>query len=115
MGRDRALGFRPTFYFQVMGSTLLQIQQRGVTMCGSRSLIAGLMIAVAVAVTSPAAAENVLRFTGISGGAVTMDPHSWSQAENRAATEQVYEALLDVDSYLKIVPQLALAWEGPRS
>jgi peptide/nickel transport system substrate-binding protein len=59
----------------------------------------------------PAAAENVLRFTGISGGAVTMDPHSLYEAENRAAVEQVYEALLDIDSNLAIVPQLALAWK----
>jgi peptide/nickel transport system substrate-binding protein len=52
----------------------------------------------------------VLRFTGISGGAVTMDPHSYGSSHNRVATKQVYEALLDVDSNLAIVPQLALAW-----
>ena len=56
-----------------------------------------------------AAAENVLRFTSLSVGAVAMDPHSrWINAD-RAATQQVYEALLDIDSDLAVVPQLALA------
>ena len=41
--------------------------------------------------------------------AVAMDPHSrWINAD-RAATQQVYEALLDIDSDLAVVPQLALA------
>ena len=31
--------------------------------------------------------------------------------DNKAATKQVYEALLDVDSNLAIVPQLALTWK----
>ena len=60
----------------------------------------------------PAAAENVLRFTSHGGGANnTFDPHSWFWTQNRTATEQVYEALLDVDSNLNVVPQLALAWK----
>jgi hypothetical protein len=54
-------------------------------------------------------AENVLRYTSYAGGAVTFDPHSWLVEENRTATEQVYQALLDVDSNLRIVPQLAVA------
>ena len=58
----------------------------------------------------PAAAENVLRFTGISGGAVTIDPHAYVASHNKVATKQVYEALLDIDSNLALVPQLALAW-----
>jgi peptide/nickel transport system substrate-binding protein len=80
-------------------------------MHGPRSLIAGLTIGIALAVTSPAAAENVLRFTGTSGGAVTMDPHSFLPKYNQEATRQVYEALLDIDSNLAVVPQLALAWK----
>jgi peptide/nickel transport system substrate-binding protein len=80
-------------------------------MRGSRSLIAGLTIAVAVAVASPAAAENVLRFRGMDATAATMDPHSYATPENKGVTAQVYEALLDVDSNLAIVPQLALAWK----
>ena len=31
--------------------------------------------------------------------------------DNKGAIYQVYEALLDIDSNLKIVPQLALAWK----
>ena len=40
-----------------------------------------------------------------------MDPHADAIEENKGATYQVYEALLDVDSNLAIVPQLALAWK----
>jgi peptide/nickel transport system substrate-binding protein len=61
--------------------------------------------------TGPAAGENVLRYTSLSGGAVTMDPHSSPLIADRAATMQVYEQLLDIDSSLAIVPQLALAWK----
>jgi peptide/nickel transport system substrate-binding protein len=60
--------------------------------------------------SGPAAAENVLRFTGGSGGALTFDPHSLVDGFNLTATHQVYEVLLDVDSDLELRPQLALAW-----
>jgi hypothetical protein len=93
----------------MIGCTLLQIQQGGATMRGSRSLIAGLTIAVAIAVSSMAAAENLLRFMGADATASTMDPHADANKDNKAATKQVYESLLDVDSNLAIVPQLALA------
>jgi peptide/nickel transport system substrate-binding protein len=53
----------------------------------------------------------VLRYTSLSGGAVTMDPHSRLLNADLAATTQVYEALLDIDSNLQIVPQLAVAWK----
>ena len=39
-----------------------------------------------------------------------MDPHSYVASNTKVATKQVYEALLDIDSNLAIVPQLALAW-----
>jgi peptide/nickel transport system substrate-binding protein len=65
-----------------------------------------------VILVSPAAAENVLRFTIGIGGAVTMDPHSrWTVGTERPALQQVYETLLDIDSNLAIVPQLALNWK----
>jgi peptide/nickel transport system substrate-binding protein len=70
-----------------------------------------LAAAVLIACAHTAAAENVLRFTGKDAGAATMDPHSYAIEENKGATYQVYEALLDVDSNLAIVPQLALAWK----
>jgi peptide/nickel transport system substrate-binding protein len=73
--------------------------------------VTALAIGITISLSGPAAAENVLRFTSLSGGAATMDPHSWYAAENRVATEQVYEALLDIDSNLAIVPQLALTWK----
>jgi peptide/nickel transport system substrate-binding protein len=73
--------------------------------------IAALAIGIAISAGGPAAAENVLRFMGIDATASTMDPHANSNKDNKAAIKQVYEALLDVDSNLAIVPQLALAWK----
>jgi peptide/nickel transport system substrate-binding protein len=75
-----------------------------------RATIAALAIGIALS-ANPAAAENVLRFMGMDATAATMDPHSYAGPETRGATAQVYEALLDVDSNLAIVPQLALAWK----
>jgi peptide/nickel transport system substrate-binding protein len=80
-------------------------------MRGFRASPAGLMIIAGLVAASPAAAENVLRFTSANGGAVTMDPHSSGLIADRAATMQVYEQLLDIDSNLGIVPQLAVAWK----
>jgi peptide/nickel transport system substrate-binding protein len=76
----------------------------------SGTFFAGLTIVAVIMAASSAAAENVLHFTGLSGGAVTIDPHAYVSSHNKVATEQVYEALLDIDSNLAIVPQLALAW-----
>jgi peptide/nickel transport system substrate-binding protein len=75
------------------------------------ALAARALFPVLLTFAGPAAAENVLRFASFSGGAVTMDPHSYVTRYNSVATKQVYEALLDVDSNLAIVPQLALAWK----
>ena len=50
-------------------------------------------------------------FTGADAGASTMDPHSLVDEGNKGAIKQVYEALLDINSNLKIVPQLAIAWK----
>jgi peptide/nickel transport system substrate-binding protein len=69
-----------------------------------------LAAALSIASVGSAAAENVLRFTGKDATAATMDPHSYASEDNKGATIQVYEALLDVDSNLAIVPQLAVAW-----
>src|SRR5687768_12350301 len=80
-------------------------------MSGSRSLLTALATGIALTVAGPVAAENVLRFTSANGGAVTMDPHSSGHLADRAATMQVYEQLLDIDSNLAIVPQLAVAWK----
>jgi peptide/nickel transport system substrate-binding protein len=81
-------------------------------MRGCRAFFGGLSIVAGLAATGPAAAENVLRFTIGIGGAVTMDPHSrWTVGTERPALQQVYETLLDIDSTLAIVPQLALDWQ----
>jgi peptide/nickel transport system substrate-binding protein len=80
-------------------------------MRGYKPLFAGLIVVAGLAAAGPAASENVLRFVGIDATASTLDPHANSNKDNKAATKQVYEALLDVDSNLAIVPQLALAWK----
>jgi peptide/nickel transport system substrate-binding protein len=80
-------------------------------MSGSRSLLAGLTMVAALAIAGPAAAENVLRFTGKDAWTATMDPHAYSSGDNKGATYQVYEALLDVDSNLAVAPQLAVSWQ----
>jgi hypothetical protein len=65
------------FCFCAIGPIILfRIQRGGVTMGGSRSLIAGLTIAGAVALAGPAAADNVLRWASV-GGALTADPHAY--------------------------------------
>jgi peptide/nickel transport system substrate-binding protein len=106
-----SLGYRPTFYFSVIGLNLLGIQQGGLMMRCYRPFFAVLSIVAGCAAVGPAAAENVLRFMGADATASTMDPHATANKDNKAATKQVYEALLDVDSNLAIVPQLALAWK----
>jgi peptide/nickel transport system substrate-binding protein len=73
-----------------------------------RDVLIGLTVTAALA--GPAAAENVLRFTGFVP-ARTFDPHSHFFTSNRTATEQVYEPLLDVDSNFEIVPMLAVVWK----
>jgi peptide/nickel transport system substrate-binding protein len=80
-------------------------------MSDSRLSITGLTIGLALAAASPGAAENVLRFTGKDAWAATMDPHSYAIEDNKVATYQVYESLLDVDSNLALVPQLAVDWQ----
>ena len=76
-----------------------------------QATIAALAIGLTISLSGDAAAENVLRFRGMDATAATMDPHSYATPENKGATVQVYEALLDVDSNLAVVPQLALAWK----
>jgi peptide/nickel transport system substrate-binding protein len=76
-----------------------------------RSTIAAIVTGLVVVCAGPAAAENVLRFTGKDAWAATMDPHAYADEDNKGATYQVYEALLDIDSNLAVVPQLAVAWQ----
>ena len=72
-----------------------------------QGLISGLTLLLACA--SPAAAENVLRWSSV-GGAATIDPHGFDEAPTFAQLSQVYEGLIGVDSNLELVPRLATAW-----
>jgi peptide/nickel transport system substrate-binding protein len=78
-------------------------------MRGSSSFIAGLTIGFVLAVTGPAAAENVLRWVS-AGGAATADPHALDALSSVAQFVQFYEQLIQYDSNLVLAPQLALAW-----
>jgi peptide/nickel transport system substrate-binding protein len=69
----------------------------------------GLAFAFAILNPAPAAAENVLRWASV-GGALTFDPHAYNEVPTSAQIRQVYERLLDFDSDLGLVPQLAVAW-----
>jgi peptide/nickel transport system substrate-binding protein len=71
--------------------------------------ILGSALALAVATPAPAAAENVLRWASV-GGALTFDPHAYDETPTNGPIRSVYEKLVDYDSDLELVPQLALAW-----
>jgi len=66
-------------------------------------------LALLLACTCPARAENVLRWA-FSTGAVTFDPHSAQHGPSLMQQGQVYERLLSTSSRLEVVPQLAVTW-----
>ena len=66
-------------------------------------------LVVANAITGPAVAENVLRWSSV-GGAATIDPHGFDEGPTFAQLSQIYEGLIGVDSNLELVPRLAVAW-----
>jgi ABC-type transport system substrate-binding protein len=76
-------------------------------MSGSGSFIAGLTIAVAVAVVGPAAAENVLRW-GNANDAFTLDPHSFDHTHTDELQQQIYETLIGLDSDMSVSGHLAV-------
>lgn len=72
------------------------------------------MVAASVAAlvaSSPALAENVLRWTS-QGDALTMDPHSQNEGPTIAMNGQIYESLVTRDADLKLQPELAESWEA---
>jgi peptide/nickel transport system substrate-binding protein len=76
------------------------------------TLITGL--ALLLACTCPAGAENVLRWA-FSTGAVTFDPHSANSGPDDMQQYSIYERLLATSARLEVMPQLAVAWRpvGP--
>jgi peptide/nickel transport system substrate-binding protein len=60
--------------------------------------------------TSPAAAENVLRWASATE-ALTFDPHSVTHLPTQVENSQVYEPLVDFNSNYAIEPSLAIAWK----
>jgi peptide/nickel transport system substrate-binding protein len=73
------------------------------------SSLAGLLTAFALTTSTPAVAENVLRWASV-GGALTIDPHGEDDLQTWAQFSQIYEPLVGLDSNLTPVPQLAVAW-----
>jgi peptide/nickel transport system substrate-binding protein len=78
-------------------------------MTSLKATIAALAVGVTAAISGPAAAENVLRWASV-GGARSFDPHAHNETPTKAQLNQVYEKLLDLDSDLRLVPALAVAW-----
>ncbi|MDF2781417.1 MAG: transporter substrate-binding protein [Geminicoccaceae bacterium] len=76
-------------------------------MAGIKAATAGL--ALLLACTSPAGAENVLRWAS-DVGALTFDPHSANHGPSIVQRDPVYERLLTTSARLEVVPQLAMAW-----
>ena len=70
-------------------------------MSGSRLWFAWVVTGIALAVTGPAAAENVLRWAS-AGGALTADPHGYDDQQTFAQFRQVYEPLVGLDSNLDL-------------
>lgn len=97
------------FCFAPSGANLLCASQGGFTMNRFRATIAGLAIGITVAISDPVVGQNVLRWASV-GGALTFDPHAVAEVPSWAQHNQVYEQLLNIDSDLRIAPELATAW-----
>jgi peptide/nickel transport system substrate-binding protein len=79
-------------------------------MSGSRPLLAGITILLALSFGGAAAAENVLRWASATE-ALSFDPHAVNNLPTAAETQQVYEPLVDFSSSYEIEPSLAVAWK----
>ena len=65
---------------------------------------------LAFTLTSPAMAENVLRWAS-QGDAVTFDPHSANMSPTFLQLKQVYEPLVSYNWKIEKEPYLAESWE----
>lgn len=65
--------------------------------------IAALATSIAISISGPAAAENVLRWAR-EWGASTFDPHSYNHPPTIIQQDPVYERLLTTDARLGVVP-----------
>jgi peptide/nickel transport system substrate-binding protein len=74
-----------------------------------QAIVGATMIALAAGVTTPAGAENAVRYTS-NREVHTFDPHSVWHLETIIATGQVYERLLNVSYKLELEPGLATSW-----
>jgi peptide/nickel transport system substrate-binding protein len=68
-----------------------------------------LTIFLALALATPAMAENVLRWAS-QGDALTYDPHSANESPTIGASQQVYEPLVNRNPKYEMVPCLAESW-----
>jgi peptide/nickel transport system substrate-binding protein len=79
-------------------------------MKGFQAVVGATLIVLAAAATTPAGAENVLRWASATE-ALTFDPHSANHFPTIAANSQIYEPLVDFNSSFEIEPSLAVAWK----
>src|SRR5512145_3283552 len=81
-----------------------------------RGLLGAVLVMTVLSVTVTGAQEpqrgGTLR-VGLQGDFTTMDPHMSTSAEDRDVYYQLYSPLVGLDPTLKIVPELAEAWEQP--
>jgi peptide/nickel transport system substrate-binding protein len=75
-----------------------------------QAIVGAMIIVLAAAATTPAGAENVLRW-GSATEPLTFDPHAVNHFPTIAANLQVYEPLVDFNSSSEIEPALAIAWK----
>ncbi len=69
----------------------------------------GASLAALLLMTTPASAENVLRWTS-QGDALTLDPHSQNEGPTNAMNGTIYEALVTRDAAMALQPELAESW-----
>jgi len=65
--------------------------------------------AAAMLASTPALAENVLRWTS-QGDALTLDPMSQNEGPTNSMNGQIYETLVTRDAGMKLQPELAVSW-----
>ena len=76
----------------------------------ANSWTAGLVLGAAMALSWPADAKNVLRWSS-QGDALTMDPYSQNEGPTTAMGQHIYDPLIRRDAKLEMIPGLAVSWK----
>lgn len=73
------------------------------------TLLAGVALTIVGAAALPADAQNLFRYTR-AADALTFDPHAQNEGPTNQLNNQVYEALVERDNDLALIPALAESW-----